>query len=292
MSLSVKQLTVFCSLARTESLGVTAEALCMTKGAVSQSLKKLESDMGVVLFDRVNLRLNLNANGRILLPQAESLIAQYQVIQNLFRDEKVFAPLRLGASRTIGNYILPELLAKELKQQVTPQIFLNNSSQLQMMVENYQLDLALIESNRLNTGLEWEKWRDDAMVVIAPPSHQLAGQTVDWAELSEQPWVLREGQSGSREQFDHFVQPYLDKTPVAMELNSLEAIMRAVRGGVGISLVSKLACCEMLERGELSEIRLPKPIVRQFSFVYQPGSQSLPQLRHVIDLLRFSNTCC
>ena len=112
MKLTLQQLKVFATIARHGNLGGTASELCLSKGAVSQSLQELERQLATPLFDRVHPRLQLNNEGRLLQPAAEELLTRMQEIEQLFSpDAEPSGQLRLGASQTIGNYLLPSLLA-------------------------------------------------------------------------------------------------------------------------------------------------------------------------------------
>ncbi|SHH93822.1 DNA-binding transcriptional regulator, LysR family [Ferrimonas marina] len=280
--LSLRQLRVFVSVAHSGNLGQSAEALFLTRGAVSQAIKALEQQLGVALFERRTQRLLLNSQGRQLLPLAEALLAQEQGVQALFHSGALQIPLRLGASTTIGNYLLPTLLAQHWPGEwPLPQVQLANSEHLQQALLQRELDLALVESESLHSELSRWPWREDEMVLIAPADHPLAGQSAAWSALEGQPWVLREPRSGSRAQFDHRVAPQLQRVQVVLELGQLEAVVRAVAAGLGLSLVSRLACQQAIAQGQVSELRLPETLVRRLYLVHPPSSDALPALQRL-----------
>ncbi|MBW3164746.1 LysR substrate-binding domain-containing protein [Ferrimonas balearica] len=284
--LSLRQLRIFVSVAHTGNLGRSADALFLTRGAASQAIKALEQQLGVELFERRAQRLVLNTQGRQLLPMAEELLAREQGVMTLFRSGVSATPLRLGASATIGNYLLPTLLARHWPDDwPLPVVTLANSYQLQQQLAERALDFALVESESIQAGLVRQPWRADEMVVVTPPDHALAGQTVPWQALEQQNWVLREVHSGSREQFDHHLAPRLNRFKVVLELGQLEAVVRAVQAGLGLSLVSRLACEAAIRQGWVGQVSLPHPIQRRFSLVHPPGSEHLPQLQRVLALL-------
>ncbi|GAA4886246.1 LysR substrate-binding domain-containing protein [Ferrimonas pelagia] len=283
--LSLHQLNVFCHVANNGNLGQSAEQLHLSRGAVSQALKTLEQQLGVTLFERSVQGLALNSHGHQLRPKAEAILAQEQELLQLFHPSGALAGLRLGASRSIGTYLLPGLLAQWAEPQL-PSITLANSHQLQQQLLNYQLDIALIESERIDPRLIRHHWRRDEMVLIGPPAHPLADRQVSWAQLEGQRWVLREADSGSREQFDHHIQPFLQQASIVLELSDLEAVARAVEAGLGLSLLSRLVCAAPLAQHTLSELRLPQPLYRRFSVVYRPESAALPQLQQLLQRLQ------
>ncbi|BDY04535.1 LysR substrate-binding domain-containing protein [Ferrimonas sp. YFM] len=286
VDLSLKQLRLFCFVAQTGNLGVTAERLFLTRGAVSQGIKALESQLGVSLFERQAQRLHLNARGHLLLPLAEQMLNRQASILALFEPGDSQVPLRLGASLTIGNYLLPTLLGEALQQiRLCGEVRLANSAEIQQALVAHQLDLGLIESETLEPELERCHWRDDEMVLIARAGHPLSGQVADWGLLSEETWVLRERHSGSREQFDHHLRPRLKPEIRILELGSLEAVVRSVQSGLGCALVSRLACDEALDREVISRIHLPEPILRRLYIVWGQGNRALPQVASALKLL-------
>lgn len=284
--INLRQLRVFVTLATQQNMGLAAEQLYLTRGAVSQALKALEQTLGTALFDRQAQRLHLNSAGHQLLPLAHEMLARQQQIQQLFQVDSQFSPLRLGASQTIGSYLLPTLLTAPLRALLAPSLVQQNSHALQQQLLHYQLDLALIESDSLLPGLQRIAWRQDPMWLICPPDHPLAGTTVPWSALNGQPFILREPFSGSREQFDLQLAPHLTELQISFEMNSLTAIVRAVSTGAGLSLVSALACQDAVARGELALIELPQPILRQLWICYPPANQQLPALQQLLKLLK------
>lgn len=283
--LSNKQLEVFCSVAETHNLGDTAEYLAMTRGAVSQAIKVLEQTLGVTLFERTQQRLKINSQGLLLLPYARQMLITQQSILSLFKEEGDQPPIRLGCSRTIGNYLLPKLLTRGLQSLVQTEVILANSETVQSQLEAYELDAGLIESLRIHPSLEQVAWYRDEMIVIAAQGHPLAGAEVSWAMLSAQEWILREKESGSREQFDLHIAPQLTQTRVVLQLGALDAILHSVAAGVGLTLISRLACQHWLETGRIVELAIPKEIKRELSLVYSKSSRDLPQIKRLIQLL-------
>lgn len=283
--INLRQLRVFVTLATQQNMGLAAEQLYLTRGAVSQALKALEETLGSALFDRQAQRLHLNSAGYQLLPLAHEMLARQQQIQQLFQTDSQFSPLRLGASQTIANYLLPTFLSGQLRALLAPSLVQQNSHALQQQLLHYQLDVALIESDSLLPGLQRIAWRPDPMWLICPPDHPLAGKTVQWQALNGQPFILREPFSGSREQFDLQLAPHLTELKISFEMNSLTAIVRAVSSGAGLSLVSALACQDALARGELALVQLPQPMLRQLWICYPPANQQLPALQQLLKLL-------
>ncbi|MFM5335426.1 LysR substrate-binding domain-containing protein [Aeromonas enteropelogenes] len=289
MKLTLQQLKVFATIARYGNLGLAANELFLSKGAVSQSLQELERQLGTPLFDRIHPGLQLNNEGRLLQPAAEELLTRMQDIENLFSpDAEPSGQLRLGASQTIGNYLLPTLLANR-KQELglPPKVTITNTHKLCHALANFELDLALIEGENHHPDLIAEPWLQDEMLVVAHPDHPLANQgTLTLPRLADETWVLRELQSGSREQFIQQIQPALPRWQAGLELNTLEAVMLAVEKGLGISFISRLAVSDRLLAGRLVVLPLEQRFPRQLSLIWHKQKYHSASLRHFIHFCR------
>ncbi|MFM5874723.1 LysR substrate-binding domain-containing protein [Aeromonas veronii] len=289
MKLTLQQLKVFATIARYGNLGLAANELCLSKGAVSQSLQELERQLSTPLFDRIHPRLQLNNEGRLLQPAAEELLTRMQDIENLFSpDAEPSGQLRLGASQTIGNYLLPTLLASS-KQELglPPKVTINNTHLLCHALANFELDMALIEGENHHPDLLAEPWLQDEMLVVATPGHPLANKKeLSLSRLGGETWVLREAQSGSREQFIQQIQPELPRWQPGLELNTLEAVMLAVEKGLGISFISRLAASDRLADGRLIALPLSRHFPRQLSLIWHKQKYHSTSLRHFIHFCR------
>ncbi|MEH8120068.1 LysR substrate-binding domain-containing protein [Aeromonas allosaccharophila] len=289
MKLTLQQLKVFATIARYGNLGLAANELCLSKGAVSQSLQELERQLSTPLFDRIHPRLQLNNEGRLLQPAAEELLTRMQDIENLFSpDAEPSGQLRLGASQTIGNYLLPTLLASS-KQELglPPKVTINNTHLLCHALANFELDMALIEGENHHPDLLAEPWLQDEMLVVAPPGHPLADKAeLSLSRLGGETWVLREAQSGSREQFIQQIQPELPRWQAGLELNTLEAVMLAVEKGLGISFISRLAVSDRLKDGRLVALPLTRRFPRQLSLIWHKQKYHSASLRHFLHFCR------
>ncbi|MGY3901053.1 LysR substrate-binding domain-containing protein [Aeromonas lusitana] len=289
MKLTLQQLKVFATIARHGNLGLAANELCLSKGAVSQSLQELERQLATPLFDRVHPRLQLNSEGLLLQPAAEELLTRMQEIEQLFSpDAEPASQLRLGASQTIGNYLLPSLLADSASELgLPPRVTIANTHLLCHALAHFELDLALIEGENHHPDLVSEPWLEDEMLIVAPPNHPLAGRLeLPLSQLGGETWVLREPQSGSREQFEQQIQPKLPRWQAGLELNTLEAVMLAVEHGLGLSFISRLAVSDRLASGRLVALTPSRRFPRQLSLIWHKQKYHSATLRRFLAFCR------
>jgi DNA-binding transcriptional LysR family regulator len=285
-AVTIKQLRVFASVARHGGLGAAAQELFLTRAAVSMALQELERHLGRVLFDRVSNRLRLNAAGARLVPLADELIARVGVISGLFSPEGVFAgQLRIGASNTIGNNLLPGLLAQFMAGGACqrPVVIINSTARLLEQLQRFELDLVFIEGSVDAAHFVVCPWGEDEMHVVAAPDNPLAdGRTHSLQDLDAQRWVLRETASGTREQFERLLLPELASWTLALEMNANEGVNNSVAAGFGLGFMSRLATRSLCRSGQLREVRLDQTFRRQLSLVYHPDKYQSPLLGHFL----------
>jgi DNA-binding transcriptional LysR family regulator len=147
--LTLRQLHIFVAIAQSGSTTAAAECVALSQSATSAALNELEGLLKIQLFDRVGKRLILNDNGRLLLPQARQMLDAAATIEKQFSATGQFSgvDLRVGASTTIGIYLLPALLAAAAAKNadVRPHIMIANTADVAAAVANFKVDFGLIE---------------------------------------------------------------------------------------------------------------------------------------------------
>jgi len=213
----------------------------------------------VQLFDRVGKRLVVNELGRLLYPRALALLEQATEIEQLFREDN--GAIRVYASSTIGNYILPEIIARYRRDfpGLPLEMSVGNSQDVINAVADFRVDIGLIEGPCHTAEIVSEPWLEDELVVFASPASPLLQGEVTLERLASAPWILRERGSGTRELVDYLLLSHLPQFHLGMELGNSEAIKHAVRHGLGISCLSRRVIAEQLETGTLKEITIPLP---------------------------------
>ena len=259
MHITLRQLEVFAEVLKSGSTTQASVMLALSQSAVSAALTDLEGQLGVQLFDRVGKRLVVNEHGRLLYPRALALLEQTTEIEQLFRKDN--GAIRVYASSTIGNYILPAMIARYRQDfpDLPLELSVGNSQDVINAVLDFRVDIGLIEGPCHSTEIISEPWLEDELVVFAAPSSPLTKGPVTLEQLAASPWILRERGSGTRELVDYLLLSHLPRFQMAMELGNSEAIKHAVRHGLGISCLSRRVIAEQLQAGTLSEVTVPLP---------------------------------
>src|SRR5438046_2150878 len=171
MRYTLRQLEVFVAVARHESVSRAAQGLAMSQSAASGSLADLERQFKVQLFDRIGKRLQLSQLGRTVRARAEAVLDQAGDFERLLDEGQEVGRLRIGATLTIGNYLAVPLMARFMRENPGAQLSLTvaNTEEIARQVQNFEIDVGLIEGDVEHPELEATRWRDDQLVVFCAP---------------------------------------------------------------------------------------------------------------------------
>lgn len=273
------QLQIFKTVVEKKSFSLAAQELHMAQSSVSQQVQNLEKYYGVRLFDRIHRRIYPTEAGLMLYPYANELERLYheahQAITGL--TDTVDGKLHIGASLTIGEYLLPRMLVQFSQQypRVEVSMDVGNTEHVTSMVIAGGVDIGFVEGPFNSAGVvRCQPFYGDELVVIAAPSYpglQEEKLPVTLPGIFNERWILREFDSGTRKVFEQFIRICgygSSSLRIIMELGSTQAVKEAVKSGVGITAVSRLAVEQEIQRGEVRVIPLQEgPIERAFAMI-------------------------
>ncbi len=296
LRLSLRQLQIFVAVAQSGSTSAASEAIALSQSATSAAVNELERMLSLQLFDRAGRRLLLNDNGRALLPRALRMLEDASDIERMARNaDQQLQSLRIGASTTLGNHVLPALLARFFGSSPAAaphwqsSVAIGNTEDICAQVAAFALDIGLVEGHCHHPQLAAQPWLHDELVLVASPG---GAQGLDPREptsleqLRAAVWLLRESGSGTRETGDLAILPQLHAYRRVIELGSSEAIQQAAAAGLGIACLSRWVVQDFLREGRLVELITPlPPIQRQCFCVLRRGKQLTPALAQFLMLL-------
>jgi DNA-binding transcriptional LysR family regulator len=260
-NISPRQLDVFVQIALHGSVRAAAERLHLTQPAASMALAEMERQLDASVFARERGRLRLNARGRELLPLAQELLERHAEFGRRGGDSaaSLAGELRIGASNTVGNYRVGELLGAFVRShpQLSIRLRVANTEAIAAGVLDHSLDIGCVEGPVTHSLLEVRPWRDDLLVVCAPPDHPLArkrGLKPD--DFLGARWVMREPGSATRTLSER-VMAQLPPGETVLELDQIEAIKQSVVAGLGIALLPAVAVTDALMAGRLKALKTP-----------------------------------
>lgn len=269
-------LKVFITVAEKRNFSKAAKALNLTQPAISFQIQTLEQYYQTMLFDRVNRHVKLTEAGELLLEYALSMSDLQSELERKMQQltGHVKGSLMIGASRTVGEYVLPQIICDFKKEysdvDITLEIY--NTKQVETNVLNRRLDLGLIESKISHSELYYQSFLEDELVVVVPSNHPWAEkETITLDELKGEPFIIREPGSGSRLVFEQALidaEFDVEDLNIIMEIGNITAIKSAIIGRLGISVMSKWAAQDLVESGQAAILRIENVrMPRRFSII-------------------------
>lgn len=274
----VDTLRVFVTVAEQSHFSKAGELLNLSQPGVSLHIRNLENELGAKLLHRSSKQVRLTEAGSILYKHAKQILAHFEEASqeiHMLQDE-VTGSINIGASFTIGEYILPAKLAEFANQYplVKLQVNIGNTEEIIEGVRMNDLDIGIIEGTASVNDLDVTPYMKDEMIIVCPANHPLATITLgDPSLLQDQVWVLREPGSGTRAFSDQFIQEADITVKRSYVFNSSQGVKEAVAAGLGIAMLSRWIVQKELTSGEIHELPLKHHnLERQFSIITNKAS--------------------
>ncbi|MGI4787867.1 MAG: LysR family transcriptional regulator [Janthinobacterium lividum] len=292
--MNLNHLAIFHAVADEGSMSRGAERLFISQPAVSKQIKELEAALGIMLFDRLSRGIRLTVAGEMLAGYARRLFAVEAEAERTIGEMKglVQGQLTLGASLTIGDYLLPQILGAYRKKFPGIELHLEiaNTHVIQQKLLENALDVGLTEGFVEDKELDAEVFGEDALIAVVPPGHALLEEDEVSAErFCAEPFLMREPGSGTREVIERALALKGIVVQPAMSLGSTEAIKRGVAAGLGVAIISRLALSMEIEMGLLHPLMLSDlSITRPLHLVRLRGKSEGAAVQAFLRLLKVS----
>ncbi|MFE4706414.1 LysR family transcriptional regulator [Peribacillus simplex] len=270
-------LKTFVTLVEVKNFTKTAEMLLMSQPSVSLHIKKLEEEFQTKLFLRSPKFLKVTLTGEILYDRAKQMITIYEQTRQDIQehDRSIKGELKIGASFTIGEYILPSLLIdlQEDYPELELQVVIGNTEEIVQAVRLYKVDIGLIEGQTNEKELSVHPFMQDELFIVSSNNHELANKDeVEITDLHDQAWVTREVGSGTREYLNHVIRSNGLKIKSILTISSNQGIKETlIKNGVGLALLSRSVIERDVQNKILSIIQVKnESFNRTLSYVYSP----------------------
>lgn len=268
MSINLHHLRLFAAVVDNGGFTKAAAVLNLSQPAISKALKELESELGMPLLERSGRSLRLTDAGKTLHGRARELFGVERVAERELRELRGLkrGALRMAASTTIATYLLPTVLGRFHLRHPRIRIQLasaNTRAVLRLLLEA-RVDLALVEGPVSHARVTAHPWRDDELVVIAPPDHRLLRERrVTPHDLVDEQFLVREPGSGTREVAANALARHGVRLTRTMRLGGTEAIKQAVAAGLGLAIVSRAAAADQLALGRIAVLTVEQLAIRR-----------------------------
>ena len=285
--LTVRHLQIFIVVAETGTMSQAAKKLFISQPTVSQVIGEMEEEYGVKLFERLSRRLYITDAGSRLLGYARHVVSLFEEMEQALRYASQHRLLKVGASITVGACALTEMVKRfeEKNKDVEVNVFVDNTSVIEQKVLDSTLDLGLVEGRVESEKLVVRPVIEDELVLVCPPDHPFARrESVSVSDLEGQPFLLREGGSGTREQLESLLGEQGVQVRPKWICHSSDAIVNAAAGGQGLAVLSRLLVQEAARAGRLSIVRLADAqLGRSFQLIYHKNKFLSPQMQAFLD---------
>jgi DNA-binding transcriptional LysR family regulator len=273
-AVTLRQLRTFKTVADLSSFSLAAQRLKLSQPSISYQVKELEEALGLPLLERLGKRVELTEAGSVLYGYARRMLDVLDEATIAVEEMRGIrrGTLRVGASTTVGIYLLPAALGafKKLHPGLVISLEIGSRARVQEQVLRNELDLAVVGPALKDPELAIIPFLSDELVVVAPAGHALAPKRgLTLKDLADQPFVMREAASGSRWSLEKAARKAGAKLTVAMELGSNGAIKHAVESGLGLAVISRYACALEFSTRRLVELDVRGfPIRRDWHIVH------------------------
>jgi DNA-binding transcriptional LysR family regulator len=291
-TMDLRHLETFVKIAEFNSFTKAAEELYITQPTVSKQIVDLEGYFGVRLIDRTKRQVTLTRAGEILLKYGKDFMALRKETVDAIEAFKGLKKgmVIVGASTIPGIYILPQVLNifREQYSGIRIKLIVSDSKDIMDKMEEGQIDVGFVGARDNSKKLEFRKLIDDTLVIIAPRGYP---SSMNLDTIKKYPFIIREQGSGTR----NFFQSALKKAginlmtdlQVVAELTDTEAIKEAVKSGMGISCVSRMAVNGEISQGHMiiMHVKGLEDLRRSFYVVSRKGKTLLPQVKALIEII-------
>lgn len=239
--MNIRQLEIFLAVCETMSITEAARQLYLSQPAISKTIRELETDIGVLFFDRINGKLYLNEEGKVFRIKADQLIKDFEALESFNKYSGMEVPLRIGTSITIAMNSLPYAVDQfKIKYPKTPlKIYSENVQQVQRRLLNGEIDIAFTEGFETNQGFDAELLSEYSLFLVCSTQNKFAtnDKKISRDDLLKLPFLLREKGSTLRDCFDELTHKLnVDISPVLESINT-EVLIRATKAGMGITVL-------------------------------------------------------
>lgn len=282
-----EELKTFISVVEFKNFTKAGNHLNLSQPTVSTHIKNLENYFGTTLINRSIKQKNIfiTEKGYTLYKRAKEILnlmdITYKEISN--NCHTITGTIKIGASSTIGDYILPKFLSifSEKYPDINVEIFIENTFSVCSDIRNFILDIGLIEGNLNDSHFNKGYFlKDKLYLAMSYDTNYLVNDDTQFSNLQNQKWIVRENGSGTREYLDLFMSKYKILPKNILVVGSNYAVKESVKNKLGISIISKFIAKPAVENKEISIIELDNTFTRNFSYIL-PKDMNISDITHL-----------
>ena len=270
--MNFRKLKIFYETAKYLNMTKVAKEMYISQPSISQSINELELELNVKLFDRIGKKLYLTHEGEMFLNYTRRILNLYdesvKTIRDINLNEK--GKLTIGASTTIGIYILPEIIrdfSNKFKD-IKISLIIENTKNIEKLILENKVDFAFIEGEIHSAEISKEVfWKDELVFICGEENTLKVYREISGKELEKQKLIMREEGSGTREHTELFLKKNKIKFNTFMELGNTEAIKKIVEANIGVGCLSYRVIKDKVKSKELYMFRLSEGKIERDLFL-------------------------
>ena len=269
MKLTLRQMEIFLNVVSSGHLTNVAKEMNLSQSAISMSIKEMENILGRPVFDRINKKLVLNEVGRALYKEIDPIFKKLSDIEYEFKNSENKGMIRVGASTTIVDYLMPSIICSYMSSYPDVKITLKegNTKEIVELIQAGQIDVAFVEGIVTGPEIIKEKIGVDELVVVTANKELAKPCYID--ELADMRWVLREEGSGTREVFLNYIKDKVDNLNIFFELGHTESIKSILMNRECYTCISKISVRNEIREGKLFQVPIKNfDCKRDFLMIY------------------------
>jgi len=269
MKLTLRQMQIFLNVANLGHLTNVAKEMNLSQSAISMSIKELENILRRPVFDRINKKLVLNEVGRAFYKEIDPLFKKLSDIEYEFKNSENKGMIRVGASTTIVDYLMPSIICSYMSAYPDVKITLKegNTKEITEMIKKGIIDVGFVEGFVSGSDIIKKTIGVDELLVVTADKNLNRSYYID--ELASKRWVLREEGSGTREVFLEYIKEKVDDLNIFFELGHTESIKSILMNRECLTCISKIAVESEIREGKLHKVEVKNfSCKRDFLMIY------------------------
>ena len=290
------KLETFITVAELKNFTKAAQALNLTQPAVSNHINQLEKEYNTKLFMRKKKDFTLTNEGKIALTYARRLKALHdKMIQKITDEQTSSSHIKIGITHTSENNNITEVLAQYANQMhnITITIITDSINNLYDMLENYQLDIAIVDGKKQSGKLNYLMLDTDYLVCVLSSQHPLAkNSSISLNQLKKENMILRLPSSSTRSLFEATlisINESIDSFNVLLEVDNVSTIKQLVMNNFGVSILPQSVCTKDVKKGKIKTLPIENlSMTRQMNIAYNKDFANIDVLNDIVTLYRTS----
>ena len=286
--MTLRHLKIFITVADLGSMTAAAQSLYIAQPTVSQAVSELESYYDVKLFDRLSRRLYITEIGKQLLSYARHITALFDEMEQAMKNPDKSGIIKIGASVTVGIYLLPKLVNEFTNSYPSLQIktVTKNTKDIESLITKNAIDFGVVEGVVHHPDIVSTAFMDDELVLVCGRSHPLyKAKSISPFDLSKLNFIVREQGSGTRELFESIMAANDIKWQLAWECNDSDGIKSAAINSIGVAVISQRLVENEVKAEELCIVKVDGlDFKRKFSVIYHKNKYLTNTMKASIDL--------